>query len=121
MTKEELKQEAEEKAKKRTKGFKCQDNCEKSYVMGALDFAEPREKRITELNKKLSEAETDFDKMFWQKNDLIQKEKDKLTKAKELLNEFMRIGKASDEDFEHDYTELIGEAEQFIKDIEVEK
>ena len=49
MTKEELKQEAEEKAKKRTKGFKCQDNCEKSYVMGALDFAEPREKRISEL------------------------------------------------------------------------
>ena len=51
MTKEELKQEAEEKSKKRTKGFKCQDNCEKSYVMGALDFAEPREKRIAELEK----------------------------------------------------------------------
>jgi hypothetical protein len=46
MTKEELKKEAEENAKKRTKGFKCQDNCEKSYVMGALDFAEPREKQI---------------------------------------------------------------------------
>lgn len=51
MTKEALKQEAEEKAKKRTKGFKCQENCEKSYVMGALDFAEPREKQIEELNK----------------------------------------------------------------------
>ena len=58
MTKEELKQEAEEKAKKRTKGFKCQDNCEKSYVMGALDFAEPREKRIAELEKKLTEKVT---------------------------------------------------------------
>lgn len=44
--KNKLKREAEEKAKKRTKGFKCQDNCEKSYVMGALDFAEPREKQI---------------------------------------------------------------------------
>ncbi len=39
-----------------------------------------------------------------------------LTKAKELLNEFMRISKASDEDFEHDYSELIGEAEQFLKE-----
>ena len=38
-----------------------------------------------------------------------------LTKAKELLNEFMRISKASDEDFEHDYSELIEEAEQFLK------
>lgn len=51
MTKEELKHEAEEKAKKRTKGFKCQENCEMSYVIGALDFAEPREKQIEELNK----------------------------------------------------------------------
>lgn len=39
---------------------------------------------------------------------------DQLTKAKELLNEFMRISKASDEDFEHDYSELIEEVEQFI-------
>ena len=44
--------------------------------------------------------------------------KEQLTKAKELLNEFMRISKASDEDFEHDYSELIGEAEQFLKDLE---
>ena len=44
-----------------------------------------------------------------------------LTKAEKLLNEFMRISKASDEDFEHDYSELIVEAEQFLKDSEVEK
>ena len=50
---EELKKEAEEKAKKRTKGFACQENCEKSYVMGALDFAEPREKQIAELEKRI--------------------------------------------------------------------
>jgi len=43
----------------------------------------------------------------------------KLTEAKELLNEFMRISKASDEDFEHDYSELIGETEQFLKDVEI--
>ena len=40
-----------------------------------------------------------------------------LTKAKELLNEFMRISKASDEDFEHDYSELIGETEKFLEKV----
>jgi hypothetical protein len=44
-------------------------------------------------------------------------QKDQLTKAKELLNEFMRIGKASDEDLEHDYSELIGETEQFLEKV----
>ena len=46
------------------------------------------------------------------------KDVQQLTKAKEFLNEFMRISKASDEDFEHDYSELIGEAEQFLKEVE---
>jgi hypothetical protein len=55
-----LKQEAEENAKKRTKGFKCQDNCEKSYVMGALDFAEPREKRIEELEAQIEKMKCCF-------------------------------------------------------------
>lgn len=41
---------------------------------------------------------------------------DKFDKATKLLNEFMRIGKASDEDFEHDYSELIRETEQFIQE-----
>lgn len=38
-------------------------------------------------------------------------------KAKELLNEFMRINKASDEDFEHDYSELIGQTETFLQGV----
>lgn len=41
-----------------------------------------------------------------------------LTKAKELLNEFMRISKAIDEDFEPDYSELVGETEIFLKEVE---
>ena len=45
----------------------------------------------------------------------VEMKKSQLAKVKELLNEFMRISKASDEDFEHDYSELIAEAEQFIK------
>ena len=43
---------------------------------------------------------------------------EKLEQAKKLLNEFMRIGKACDEDFEHDYSELIGETEKFLQEIE---
>ncbi len=39
-------------------------------------------------------------------------------KAIEILKEFMRISKASDEDFEHDYSELIAEAEQFLSEVE---
>lgn len=49
-------------------------------------------------------------KCFGIKNEII-------SKAKELLNEFMRISKASDEDFEHDYSELIEAAEQFLKEV----
>ncbi|SEP81749.1 hypothetical protein SAMN04487977_101515 [Treponema bryantii] len=32
---------------------------------------EGRELELKELNKKLSQAETDYDKMFWQKNEII--------------------------------------------------
>ncbi len=39
-----------------------------------------------------------------------------LSKARKLLNEFMRISKASDEDFEHDFSELIAETENFLKE-----
>lgn len=60
MTKEELEQEAVEKAKKRTKEFACQGNCEKSYVMGALDFAEPREKCIAELENENAELKEEI-------------------------------------------------------------
>lgn len=41
----------------------------------------------------------------------------KLAEAKYILNEFMWISKAGDEDFEHDYSELIEEAEKFIKEV----
>ena len=69
-------------------------------------------KENKDLNKKLFQAETDCDKLHWERNDILADR----NKAKELLNEFMRISKASDEDFEHDYSELIGEAEQFLKE-----
>ena len=40
MIKEELRKEIEKEAKRRTKGFRNQENCIQSYVMGASDFIE---------------------------------------------------------------------------------
>ena len=102
-------------------------------------FFQPLEKRITELEKENEELQQKWLNESYEKAKLVEKWKHngeniiqeckdiegaktyyehQLTKAKELLNEFMRISKASDEDFEHDYSELIGEAEQFLKDSE---
>ena len=173
MTKEELEKEAENKGIKYADSLEytiskfsdeegyCWSQVEQAYEKGALDFAEPREERIVELeatNKKISdechklvdslEKKQNKNELLETQNIKLQAEVSRLTiknaelkdewqeqvqkatdegyartlqtmqlsKAKELLNEFMRISKASDEDFEHDYSELIGEAEQFIKE-----
>ena len=76
--------------------------------------------RNLDLEKENAELKDDNKVMADNYSKMEQKFYDNLTKAKDLLNEFMRISKASDEDFEHDYSELIGEAEQFLNS-EVEK
>jgi hypothetical protein len=60
MIKEELRKEIEKEAKRRTRGFRNQENCIQSYIMGASDFAEPREKRIAELEQELAEYKEVF-------------------------------------------------------------
>ena len=90
MTKEELEKEAEEKAKKRVKEFACQDNCEKSYVMGALDFAEPRERHIAELKKQLDWKEKALSKAKKETKriaDRVNKDKRRLIRRKNELEE----------------------------------
>lgn len=69
--------------------------------------------------------QTELLQMYYEKNIKIAElekssklKKQQLTRAKDLLNEFMRISKVIDEDFGHDYTELIAEAEQFISKVE---
>jgi hypothetical protein len=138
MVREELKQEAKRSCIDKTHycigGFGGNAYCE-----GYIDSAEPREKRIAELEKEnaelkekisdvlecfVSSSSGDDFEMAESAREVMEvlsipcyrhgEVKSKLTKAKELLNEFMRISKASDEDFEHDYTEFIAEAEQFI-------
>jgi hypothetical protein len=71
---------------------------------------EGRDVKIKELKQENEELKNRYDRVDIIGYDALKN----LTKAKELLNEFMRISKASDEDFEHDYSELIGEAEKFL-------
>ena len=71
--------------------------------------------KITELKEELKDANKKVVHLACNQNKDLKR---KINKAKELLNEFMRISKACDEDFEHDYSELIAEAEQFISEVE---
>jgi ribonucleotide reductase beta subunit family protein with ferritin-like domain len=68
--------------------------------------------KISELNKKLSDAETDYDKMFWQKNEII-------SNAKEIICEYVRLANIEKEDTVAIW-QLYHKAEQFLNS-EVEK
>lgn len=170
MTKEELKQEAEEWLNKWELCNKCGNKedcisnfsyCKKVVLQAYQKSAEPREKRNTELqeeihtwkeasstnsykafqfekeNKELAEENAELrnqlgivkqkDKEVWKgvvdKSKLIKKNLElhiQLIKAKDLLNEFMRISVASVDEYEPEFSELIGKAEQFLNS-EVEK
>ena len=87
------------------------------YNARLLDQVGAATKQALELEKKNAELKERLAEVNLNGNIVLRE----LTKAIELLNEFMRISKASDEDFEHDYSELIGDTEQFIKDSEVKK
>lgn len=52
MIKEELREEIEKEAKRRTQGFRNQENCIQSYIMGATDFVE-KETSNPEMNLNL--------------------------------------------------------------------
>lgn len=69
MIKEELRKEIEKEAKRRTKGFRNQENCIQSYIMGAKDFAEPREKRIAELEEQIEKMKK-YIKACWVEENL---------------------------------------------------
>ena len=89
------------------------------YVLEGKDLEiKELENQVKDLEKENAELKA---KNKWYSEQVCNKECAEvwrnLTKAKDLLNEFMGISKASDEDFEHDYSELIGETEQFLKDI----
>ena len=115
MTKEELKQEAEEYLKKKNYtsgyiGYFPSAYCEQAYI----DGAEPREKRIAELEKENAELKKANKKLFgrfYKKGvkDYCEVEK-QLTKAKELLKKFLEA-KNSEDTYKAEW-----ETEQFLKE-----
>lgn len=52
MVKEDLRKEIEKEAKRRTQGFRNQENCIQSYIMGAMDFV-GKEVSKSEINQNL--------------------------------------------------------------------
>lgn len=121
MIKEELRKEIEKEAKRRTKGFRNQENCIQSYIMGASDFAEPREKEIAELNSKLGEqmfdcahCEDRFNANHRQY--LLSQAIDVIKDQQELLDSVL-----SGAEFLSDFAQnTLNKAEQFLKNIEAE-
>lgn len=117
---EELKKEAEEKAKKRTKGFKCQENCEASYVMGALDFAEPREKQIDELELKIKNLTKHLEpqamtEIFKQVEEEVKQEQ-KIKNMKNCLKKWLKY--ENERDYELNIDELLTETMQLLEEKE---
>lgn len=124
MTKDEIKARMKHLARKfcrRNDVYRSFDSSvgkliEKAYLSAYFLCLHEGKHKITKLEKE--NAELKVDNAFYEKAcEGAAMMREQLTKAKELLNEFMRISKASDEDFEHDYSELIGEAEQFLKEV----
>ena len=66
-----------------------------------------------ELNKKLSQAETDYDKMFWQKNEIISNLQEQIEKMTGLLEKW--YNQHSDKTYTKTfYDELIKATEAFL-------
>ena len=107
----------------------CWSQVEQAYEKGALDFAEPREKRITELEKKntdLKKENTELKEKLGdvqmqkagEKSDLVWKLKkaneqksEQLTKAKEIIRKYYNYNPSR----EYSYDDIDKQAELFLK------
>ena len=125
MTKDELEQEAEQysydvpiyQVKQQL------EKIQKAYVAGA----EPREKRIEELEKENAELKEEFKNnedfatvAYMQGADNQKKKSDKqILKAKKIIRKLSQLKHRADAPFTCDeYIKLIKEAEQFLKEVE---
>lgn len=70
-------------------------------------------KENAELNKKLSEAEADYDKMFWNKNEIISKAKEII---KMLHSDCYSIAECEDTNL-GPWEDDLAKAEQFLKEV----
>jgi hypothetical protein len=146
MTKEELVNEAEKSLDKRlgTYAYIRKQDCYTNYVDGYIDSAEPREKRIADLEKENAELKKNYedslvacgvlkakvdtlaqpsliesmqDALITTQKVAYEKQNEQLTKAKVALrNVIDYLGQ-----FCSDYPDCVIEAELFLKDSEVEK
>ena len=69
------------------------------------------QKENKELNKKLFQAETDYNKLHWERNDILAD----LTKAKEIINKLIELVDFLNEDNVKE--PVIAEAEQFLSEV----
>lgn len=122
MIKEELRKEIEKEAKRRTQGFRNQENCIQSYIMGASDFVEVKEKEIMELNSKLSEQM--FECTHCEDRFNANHKQYLLSQAKELVKRMSEYLSTTPEfwnkEERSEIVELSEKAEQFLKNIEAE-
>ena len=111
MIEEELKQEAEKSLDKRlgTYAYIRKQDCYTNYVDGYIDGAEPREKRIKELEKENAELKETVIKM----NNVITETFSNLTKAKEIIEKVAKMYRYSPR-----VDEIIEQAEQFLSEVE---
>ena len=124
MTEEELKQKAKDwcKSKNLTPsnvGYFTADYCEQSYIAGVTETTKELEKENAELK---GEADSVLDN-WCRGNDPcphLKKRDEQLTKAKELLKEFVHHYKDKTIYIEN-MQDLLEQVERFIKDSEVEK
>lgn len=100
-------------------GFICQkeyeDKCLAQKIQYIKELKEENtelEKENAELNKKLSKAEADYDKMFWNKNEIISKAK---TLISFWVNDFLDDRNHSSKFAER--CKFLQEAEQFISEV----
>jgi hypothetical protein len=128
MTTDELKKEAEECAEKffgKPTDLVDLDNL-RIFKNGYLASAEPREKRIAELeqeNAELKEQNRSYGQLLDEGSATLMQERLKnykqLTKAKKIIKRYLTIGVGGK--ITQNYLDVTKEAEQFLKDSEVEK
>lgn len=150
MTKEELEKEAEDKGIKYADSLEytipkfsdeegyCWAQVEQAYEKGALDFAEPREKRIAELEKENKEIKEKLGDVQMQKagekSDFVWKLKtaneqkaEKLNEAKDIIERLLAnrpdtySGRAyveSTQDRMFRFIQAVSDADNFLEELE---
>ena len=128
MNKEELEKEAEDKGveyadkQKRTisvhvdSGY-AWDQIEEAYERGALDFAEPREKRIEELKKENAELKNRNQELL-ESCEGATMMYEHLTKAKEIIKNLLSAYTTYADSFDDRDNQIVTEAEQFLSEVE---